>query len=174
MTVYDLLPSNVIRKYIWDSIVEQDILDINNYYADGFYESLIPIIPTQEVPEFNNLLPGRTYMLYDYETKNIPSQWWMSEDSMTISIISQNYEKIGEIQNLIIDLFRRYDESATDINKYNGEPGPFMFHYTAIDSVMSPEPFNTEGDYQIGSIVFSYHYSRKTDRSGRFSSTETN
>jgi hypothetical protein len=37
-----------------------------------------------------------------------------------------------------------------------------------IDSVFSPEPFGTEGDYQVGSVVFSYNYSRKTDSKGRF------
>jgi hypothetical protein len=172
MTVYDLISTNNIRQYIWDAVKNANILDVNNYYADGFSESLNPIIPAQEVPEFNNLLPGRTYMLYDYETKVIPVQWWMSEESMTISIISQNYEKVVQVQNLIVDLFRRYDQSASDINSYNGHSSSFIFHYTAIDSVMSPEPFHNEGDYQIGSVSFSYSYSRKTDSTGRFTSTE--
>ena len=39
---------------------------------------------------------------------------------------------------------------------------------TSIDSIMSPEPFNSEGDYQMASVTFTYNYSRKTGANGRF------
>ena len=90
MTDYKILAAAEIRKYIWDNIKEAEILDENDYYADGFNTALIPIIPTQQVPEFNNLLPGKTYLIYDFEIKTIPVQWWMTEESMTITTISQN------------------------------------------------------------------------------------
>lgn len=168
MTDYKILAAAEIRKYIWDNIKEAEILDENDYYADGFNTALIPIIPTQQVPEFNNLLPGKTYLIYDFEIKTIPVQWWMTEESMTITTISQNYEVINEINNLIQDLFRRYDESAADLNAYLNGNTNFMYHHIMIDSIMSPEPFSTEGDYQMASTVFTYSYSRKTDGNGRF------
>lgn len=168
MTDYGKLASVDIRSYIWDAIVEAEILDPNDYFADGFYENLIPIIPSQQIPEFNNLLPGKTYMIYDFEIKPVPVQWWMTEESMTITVISQNYEVINEINNLMHDLFRRYDESATNVNDYFEGNSDFIFHHISIDSVMSPEPFSTEGDYQMASATFTYNYSRKTSSNGRF------
>lgn len=164
---YDIASSN-IRDYIWFNLKDKEILNESNYYVDNMPLPLNPIIPSQQVPEFNNLLPGRSYMLYDFEVKQIPSQWWMTEESMTFTILSQNYEKITQIQSLMQDLFRRYDESAVDINNYFNNQNSFTFHHTFIDSVFSPEPYTTEGDYQTGMITISYSYSRKTGSDGRF------
>ncbi|MEY4331328.1 MAG: hypothetical protein RLZZ196_66 [Bacteroidota bacterium] len=168
MTDYTKTAASDIRTYVWDAITDSGILDENDYYADGFSENLIPIIPAQQIPEFNNLLPGKTYLIYDYEVQPVPVQWWMTEESMTITAISQNYETLIEINNLMQDLFRRYDESASDVNSYFSADSDFVFHNFSIDSVMSPEPFKTEGDYQISSSTFRYNYSRKTGANGRF------
>lgn len=168
MTNYLKMASSDIRRFIWDQILSFDILNENDYYADGFVDALVPIIPSQQVPEFNNLLPGKTYLIYDFEVKQVPVQWWMTEESMTISIMSQNYDVVNELSNLLHDLFRRYDESATDINGYfEGESG-FLYHHISIDSIMSPEPYSAEGDYVIGSVTFTYSYSRITGANGRF------
>ena len=75
MTAYDMLAHQDIRQYIWAAIQSADLLDPNDYYADGFDDALIPIIPSQQVPEFNNLLAGRTYMIFDWEVKPVPVQW---------------------------------------------------------------------------------------------------
>lgn len=168
MTDYSKIASADMRQFIWDQILLSEILDENDYYADGFSESLIPIIPTQQVPEFNNLLPGKTYLIYDFEVRQVPAQWWMTEETMTISIMSQNYDVVNELSNLLHDLFRRYDESAVDINGYFEGESDFIYHHLSIDSIMSPEPFSTEGDYVIGSVAFTYSYSRITGADGRF------
>jgi hypothetical protein len=168
MTNYNSQPSADIRKYIWDNIKKADILDENNYYADGIQDALLPIIPAQQVPEFNNLLPGKTYMIYDFEVKAVPVQWWMTDESFTITAISQNYEVLNQINSLLQDLFRRYDESAVDLNNYLSGDTDFIYHHIMIDSIFSPEPFGTEGDYQMASVTFSYNYSRKTGADGRF------
>jgi hypothetical protein len=168
MTDYTKIAAADIRSYIWDSIVEVGLLDPNDYFADGFYENMVPIIPSQQIPEFNNLLPGKTYMIYDFEIKPVPVQWWMTEEAMTITAISQNYDVLNQMTNLFHDLFRRYDESAKDINDYLGGNSEFLYHHISIDSVMSPEPFNAEGDYQMVSVTFTYNYSRKTSSNGRF------
>ena len=92
----------------------------------------------------------------------------MTEEAFTLTVISQNYEVLNQITNLIHDLFRRYDESATNINDYLAGNTAFIYHHTMIDSIMSPEPFSTEGDYQMASVIFTYSYSRNTDSKGRF------
>lgn len=168
MTIYSKVASSQIRAYIWAKIKSANLLDIQDYYADGFDDALIPIIPSQQIPEFNNLLPGKTYLVYDFEVKTVPVQWWMTEESMSVSVMSQNYEEVNEITNFIHDLFRRYDESAKDLNDYLGGNSDFIFHHTLIDSIISPEPYSSEGNYQVGTAMFSYSYSRKTSSNGRF------
>lgn len=168
MTNYDSLAYQDIRRYIWQGIQDANLLDPNNYYADGFDEALIPIIPTQQVPEFNNLLPGKTYMIFDWEVKAVPVQWWMTEEGFTLTVISQNYDVLNQITSLVHDLFRRYDESAVDLNNFLNGDSNFIYHHTMIDSIMSPEPFSTEGDYQMANVIFTYNYSRKTGENGRF------
>jgi len=168
MTDYNKLASANIRSYLWQKIQDSGLLDINDYYADGFDEALVPIIPVQQVPEFNNLLPGKSYIIYDFEVKTIPVQWWMSDEMMTLAVFSQNYELINKITNLVQDLFRRYDESAKDVNTYLAGDTEFQFHHILIDNIFSPEPYSSEGDFQTGQIALSYSYSRKTDGNGRF------
>jgi hypothetical protein len=168
MTIYSQIASADIRSFVWQKIQDAGLLDIQNYYADGFDDPLVPIIPSQQIPEFNNLLPGKSYMIYDWEVKAVPVQWWLTEETMSISVISQNYEKINELTSFMHDLFRRYDDSATDINAYFGGNSQFIYHHIAVDSVMSPEPFSSEGDYQIGTISISYGYARKISSNGRF------
>lgn len=168
MTNYNSLASSDIRQYIWQAIQDAEILDENDYYADGFSTSLVPIIPAQQVPEFTNLLPGKTYMLYDFEVKVIPSQWWIVDESFTLTVISQNFEVINQITNLIQDLFRRYDDSAMEINAQLGSDPDFRYLHTVLESVVSPEPFSSEGDYQVGSATISYCYARNVGPDGRF------
>ena len=168
MTDYNDVASANIREYIWKNILDLGILKESNYYADGMPSALVPIIPSQQIPEFNNLLPGRTYLVYDHELKTVPVQWWMFEETMNLTILSQNYDKIIQISSMLNDLFRRYDESATDLNTYLAGQSNFIYHHAMIDRVFSPEPYNTEGDYQIGSAMISYGYSRITDEKGRF------
>lgn len=159
---------NNVREYIWENIINEELLDPDEYYADGFTEHLVPIIPSQQIPEFNNLLPGRTYLIYDFETRPIPPQWWMVEEVVTITVVSQNYEKVVEITSFLQDLFRRYDDSAIEVNNYFDNKNTFMFHYINVESVLSPAPFDEEGAYQMGSASIAYVYSRRTDASGRF------
>lgn len=168
MTDYSALAVADIRKYIWQKIQDAGILSSDDYYVDSLDTHLVPIVPAQQIPEFDNLLAGRTYMFYDFETKLIPVQWWMIDEKFTLTILSQNYDVINKINNLIVDLFRRYDESAADLNGFLGDNSNFLYRYINLDSAMSPEPFESEGDYQYGVVSISYQYSRKTGADGRF------
>ena len=83
-------------------------------------------------------------------------------------IVSTNYDEIVKITNFMIDLFRRYDDSATDIKQSDILSNNFIFHYTAIDKFLSPEATKFEGGMRAGYINILYCYSRKTQDNGRF------
>jgi hypothetical protein len=164
---YDQIAAYEIRNAIWTELVSNGMLDVNNYYADGFVDPLIPIIPAQQIPEFNNNLPGKTYIVYDISLKTIPVQYWMFEETMTLDIVSKDSTEIQRIINFLIDTFRRYDRSATEIENIIMSP-TFIYHYFKIDSADPVQAFQHEGGFMNGTIAISYAYTRETQLNGRF------
>lgn len=164
LAIYD------VRKMLWQELQNAGLFSINNYYVDSFGETLIPIIPAQQVPEFNNLLPGKPYIIYDVVQRDYNVQWWMSFETMTLAIVSKDSSEIQTITNFLIDLLRRYDQSAGDVNLIIDQTGPFTFHYFKIESADPIQAFSNEGGFMTGLISFSYSYTRALDPvTGRYS-----
>jgi hypothetical protein len=169
MTDYSKTSSAVVRNYLWDQLKSYNLLNADDYIADGFDVPLIPIIPAQQVPEFNNLIGDKPYIVYDVEVNAYePDQWWTCQENIMFSIISTDYMKIVSITNAIIDIFRRMDESAVDINNWQQHPLLFKFYNFSINFASYPAPFTEEGGRQIGQIEVVYRYSRDLSSNGRF------
>jgi len=168
MADYTKLPIFDINAYIWENIKKDGILDKNDYYADELTDIIVPIVPAQQIPEFNNLLPGQTYLIYDYEEKPTMENWWISEVIATYYIVSPNYDKINQIMDYFKDNFRRYDDSAKDLNNWSGNSGVYNFHYIYVDSITSPQHFASEGGFMMGEIQICISYARNLDQNGRF------
>jgi len=164
MTVdYTYVASYDVRKVLWEELQNSGLFDSNDYYADGFADPLIPIIPTQQVPEFNNLLPGVKYITYDVLLKQHPVQWWMSEETITFYIVSRDSGETQTIINFMTDLFRRYDQTAKDINLQLVEDSPYTFHFFRIESSDPIQAFQNEGGFMNSPFVIDYSYSRELD-----------
>ena len=169
MTDYGSLAVHDIRTFLWKELTSASVLDVQDYYADGFTDPLIPIIPTQQVPEFNNNLPGKPYIVYDYETLPVQEQWWLTHEMMQFMIVSNDYDQINTIMNFMKDLFRRYDNTAEDIAGRNSILSKnFIFKYTAVHRIFSPGPFKSEGGLMVGHIDILVCYTRIIDSNGRF------
>lgn len=165
MTDYSMLPVHDLRAYIWERLKADSILSENDYYADGYTAPLVPIIPSQQIPEFNNLLPGRLYITYDNEILPIEEQWWITHEVLHIMVISPDYDKISTVMNYLVELLKRYDESANEIKRSDVLSDNFIFHYTAINRIKSPAPMKQEGGFKVGTMAILYCYSKKTDSS---------
>ena len=157
-----------IRSYIWDNLLISKIMKESDYVADNFITPLVPIIPTQQVPEFNNLIGNKTYIVYDFEVMDYDDQWWICQENLILTIVSNDYGKIVEITQFLVDLFRRTDESAVDINNWQDSLSKFKFHTFILKSASSPVPVTEEGGRQFGSVEITYKYSRNLDSTGRF------
>lgn len=175
MTVdYTRIAAFDIRDFMWSQLQEAGLFDPNDYNADGFDTLLVPIIPSQQVPEFNNLLPGKTYITYDIIQKNYGVQWWISDENMVLQIISRDNGQIIAISNFLTDLFRRYEFSAGDINFAAESSGsPFKFLYCRLESANPVQPFIDEGGFMSGDFSINYTYTRSVDEgtvanSGRY------
>lgn len=169
MTDYTYVAAYDVRSVIWQELQDAGLLKAKNYLADGFSEPLVPIIPAQQVPEFNNLLPGKTYIIYDTALKNYGVQWWMSSESMTFEITSTSAPEVQTLVNFIIDVFRRYDKSASEVNLKLDNSSPFTFHYFRLQSADPVQSFQTEGGFVTGLVTIEYAYTREVDsNTGRY------
>lgn len=166
---YTKVASYDVRNAMWLELQRANILNPADYTATGFSQPLVPIIPAQQVPEFNNLLPGKTYITYTIVQKNYGVQWWLSEESIILEIISKNSAQIQTITNFLIDLFRRYDLSAKDINGQVITGSPFKFLYFKLETANPIQPFKDEGGFMSGDLSVGYAYTREVDQgTGRF------
>lgn len=168
MADYTQLPIHALRAYLWAELKASGLYKENDYYVESLGATLVPIIPAQEIPEFNNLLPGKPFITYDYEVKPVLQNWWIQEEIAILNITSTDQDEINSVIMLLQDLFRRYDLSAAEINGYNPS-SLFHFHYTAIEAVFSPEPFKSEGGHMQGVVHILYKFTRSTSsENGRF------
>lgn len=169
MADYTKNARTVINSFLWDELNSAGILLAENYRPDGFAKGIVPIVPLQEVPEFNNLMPNQPYITYDYEVEGYGDQWWICEEVMLYTIISTNVSKISEITEFMIDLFRRLDDSGKDVQLSNTLDDKIKFYSVGLNSATSPAPFEQEGGRMAGSIEIKYKYARILDGGGRFS-----
>jgi len=169
MVDYTRVASYDVRYFLWQELQNAGLLSSNDYYADGFTQPLVPIIPAQQVPEFNNLLPSKPYIIYDVMQKGFGSTWWISEETMTFEITSVNPNQIQTIINFIIDLFRRYDKSAGDVNLELTAGSPYRFLWFNLESADPVQAFQNEGGFMTGMLTIHYAYTRETDsNTGRY------
>ena len=169
MTDYEKTALFEIRSLIWKELTDAGLLNEQNYYADGFLKPLIPIIPTQQIPEFTNLLPGVPYITYDISVRPYQQNWWISEEILILNIISTDALQIHSIINLLIDVFRRFDKSATDMNLYKELNSNFNYHYFMIENATPTQAFDHEGGFMVGEVSIMYEYSRNINLStGKF------
>jgi hypothetical protein len=206
MADYTLNPIRNILDILWYELTLAEngpILDKTRYVIPDDDQSPIfrfPIIPVQQQIVFNNQFvyngEALPYIVYDHDFSNYgDTDWWICKERLTFTIYATEYGKILQIQQLIIDLFRRFDDSAKDLNRYMNrriddadltEPlltfpkssanknrfeeieDKFMYYYFNIDQLIEPDPAIAEGGRMAGQIAIDFAYSRKLASDGRF------
>ena len=170
--------AGLIRSYIWENMKNDGIFNENDYIADGFNIPLVPLIPVSDVPQFKNLLPGMPYIVWDFSVNGYLENFWICEEEMNFSIIHNDRNKIIEVTMYLIDLLRRMDVTAREIEKFefdnplkdkdgNDLPPRFNFHSVYINNVNNT-PEVDEGDILIGEVWIRYTYSRSIGPDYRF------
>lgn len=171
MTVdYSNTAATIIRGYVWEKMQEDGILDPNDYIADGFTKPLVPLIPISDVPQFKNLLPGKLYIIWDFSVNGYSEDFWVCEEEMTFSVVHNNRNKLIEITMYLIDLLRRMDIVAKELEEYEStltNDPKFNFHNVYINNINNT-PEVDEGDILVGEAWIRYKYSRRIGNNGRF------
>ena len=157
-----------VRKYLWDSLATIGIFDEDNYYSDNIGTTIIPIIPVQQQPELNQFLSGKKHIVYDKTGITYDDTWLICNEQVMFTLYSTDISEINEMRNFIIDLFRRSDESARDINNFIGNSSKFRFHTVYIGDISPTAPSDEVLGFLSTDVIVEIKYSRDVSVSGRF------
>lgn len=156
MTKYDLNGVHVLNKFIWANLVLEGLMSTSDYTG------LVPIIPTQQVPVFNDMAAGKPFIVYTYIVASYDVDLWANVEQVTYRIFSDDERKLRQITNFIIDLCKRYDWTASEINTWldgntnmpvDADDRRFDFKYVQVTGSTSAEPSAQEGGRQDSSVT---------------------
>lgn len=172
-----------LNRVLWAQINELGILDKANYGG------LIPIIPVQEAPQFIAAMDGQEgimswpYIVYNWYTNTIDAtSWYKQTDTVTYTIYAIDQKKLRDLVLVVMDMFKRYDDSAQVVNSYirraypptspGGIPDQFVdgpqyggyeyrcyhYNYIYVVSANSSAPQTAENDPAKATITLRVNY----------------
>jgi hypothetical protein len=156
-----------LRKFLWNELKANSIFDPNDYYSDTINMEVVPIIPVQQQPEMNQFLSGKKHIVYDKIGLSYEENWMICCEKILFTLYSTDITEIYEIRNLMVDLFRRMDESAKDVNLGTNAP-KLIFHSIHIVETSPIEPSTELKGFLSTDVILEVKYSRTTDGRGRF------
>jgi len=169
MTInYKLDAINEVRKFLWSELVTNKIFNETEYYSDNVATTIIPIIPVQQSPELNQFLSGKKHIVYDKINSSYEDNWLICNEQFMFTIYSVDISEINEIRNFMLDLFRRMDESARDMNAYPQISDKFKFHTIYIADITPTTPSEELQGFLSADVVLQVKYSRHITPNGRF------
>ena len=157
-----------LRKFLWNRLSELEIFDENDYYSDNIGETLIPIIPVQQLAEMNQFLSGKKHIVYDKIGQSYEDNWMVCCEQVLFTIYSTDISDINEIRNFMTDEFRRMDESARDINKWTGLSNKFKFFSIFVADISPTAPSEELQGFLSADVILEVKYARMLDGVGRF------
>ena len=178
MANYSLNAAGAVRDFLWsklsttDSNVKsgQKMFEPSDYQIDllsGTEFTMIPIIPSQQDALLDGALADRNHIIYDYVVDGYEDNRMICRDSMMFTIYSKSYAEIAEVQNLMLDLFRRMDDSARDLNKFKTE-SKLKFHSIHVVEISPISPSEELQGFLSADIILEVKYARITGPDGRF------
>jgi hypothetical protein len=167
MTNYGIDAMYEIRKHLWQELLSNNIIDQNAYYSDNLGESIIPIIPVQQAPEMNQFLSGKTHIVYDKIGSTYEDNWLICCEKISFTIYSVDFAEINIIRNMMVDVFRRMDDSARDLNR-SRSTDKIIFHNTLVLEMSPTEPSTELAGFLAADVILEVKYSRTVGQNGRF------
>jgi hypothetical protein len=168
MADYKIDAANYVRGFLWDQFTTSNIFDEEEYYSDSLGELIIPIIPVQQVPDLNQFLNGKKHIVYDKTGMTWDDTWLICNEKMQFTIYAIDIADINEMRNFIIDLFRRSDESARDINNFMPNNSKIRFHTIYMSDISPVAPSEELQGFLSADVIIEVKYSREVNSAGRY------
>ena len=156
-----------LRKFLWNQLKEYNLFDQDDYYSDNLGSEIIPIMPVQQLPEMDQFLNGKKHIVYDKIGMSYEENWLICCENVLFTLYSTDITEIYEMRNLMVDLFRRMDESAKDVNASRGTD-KLIFHSIHVVETSPIDPSTEIQGFLSTDVILEVKYSRVTDGLGRF------
>jgi hypothetical protein len=160
---YSTNGAHLLNAWLWDKL--QDFQWDGTDYAFGAYGTgkieAVPIIPAHMEPEFTNIASGEPFIVYNYKTTP-DSEWWVTRESNAYMIYDNNGKRCRAIMNYMIDLLKRFDWTAQNIND-SLTNSAFEFKTVWVSSSTGPQDVSDEGGRLTAIVVVTYRYTVDLD-----------
>jgi len=166
-TEYGTVGAHQINKWLWTKLKDfqypaglsrTPVKAFKAYGAEVGQKNLIPIVPTQQQPQLLDISGGAPFIVYNYIVSSYASEWWLTREQCAYVIYDNDEARLRAIQGYMIDLLRRMDWTARDVNASPMIDRRFDFKYVQLTSASGPDEFSSEGGRQGAMVVINYEY----------------
>lgn len=167
MTKYSKSATHELNRWLWRELLKEFPDYFSPYITAGNPAlGLVPIIPSQQVPQFTDIIGGAPFIVYSYIKNGVAERFWMNSEQASYIIYDNNEERLRSIFNFMVELLQRVDWSAQEANDYL-KPSKFDFKSISLLSATGPEPYQSEGGRQAAMINVNISYTQDIDQTGR-------
>lgn len=168
MADYRTVGAHQINKWLWSKLKNYEYKPGVKAFADykdsgntaGY--AITPIVPARQTPQLVTITGNKSpYIIYNYLMNPYDSEWWICREQCAYVIYDGNEERLRGIHTYMVDLLRRMDWTARDLNNSGLVSPNFDFKYVRLVAANGPDDFAAEGteDPQQGvMLVINYEY----------------
>jgi hypothetical protein len=160
-----------VRQWLWAELQLAGIMKATDYHSSALNANLVPVIPVTQRSEFMDEFGSAPFIVYDSVMEyQDPNFWESHREQVMFSVYSDNSGKSNQIKSLMFDLFRRFDESAKDLNHFNALRGASTFAFLSVKVLESSktEPLEEVGGRYAFDIIIEIEYLRSITSTGGF------
>jgi hypothetical protein len=94
--------------------------------------------------------------------------WQVCTEQVLFTLYATDFSDLNEIRNLMIDLFRRMDESAQDVNRWANISTKFKFFSIYVSDMSPISPSEEVQGFLAADVILEVKYARDISTNGRF------
>lgn len=152
-----------LKDFVWDGTTKAFTVYKDSGNVNGV--ALVPIIPRQQIPEFTSLTDA-PFIVYNYTLSPRPTEWYLQREQAVYVIYDTNASRGRAIQNYMIDLLKRYDWTAKEVNEYiwadsSSTNNGYDFKYVSVSSATSADPAQSEGGRIGAMVIINFEYTHE-------------
>lgn len=167
MADYRTVGAHQINKWLWSVLKNFQYKGSEKAFA-AYKDSgnsagldLVPIVPGHQWAQLNDMTQGKQpFIVYNYIMSAYSTEWWLCREQCVYVIYDSNEERLRAIHAYIVDLMKRMDWTARNINASSTTASNFDFKTVSLSSASGPDDFEvtTELSLQGCMVVINYEY----------------
>jgi hypothetical protein len=164
---YRVVGAHEINKWLWSKLknfeYKPSVKAFKDYKDSGNSAgyNIVPLVPGYQWPQMSDITGNKSpYIVYNYIMSSYASEWWICKEQCAYVIYDFDEERLRAIHAYIIDLMKRMDWTARELNISSDVSDKFDFKYVQLTSASGPDDFavTTEKTLRGAMVVVSYEY----------------